>query len=116
MSSRQGSQQSDEFSECGESDNISTNSKFRRMSSRQGSQQSDEFGECDEYGESVDISPNSKFRRMSSRQGSQQSDEFGEYGEISPNPKIQAIELETRVLTKWMEAKGSSPTPSLRKH
>ena len=46
---------------------------------RQGSQQSvefDEFGECDEYGES---------------------------GDISPNPKIQANELETRVPTKRIQ-------------
>ena len=85
-------------------------SKFRRMNSRQGSQQSDEYGKSD------DISANSKFRGMSSRQGSQQSSEFGESGDISPNPKIQANELERRVPTKWMQAKGSSPTPSLRKH
>ena len=51
-----------------------------------------------------------KFKRMSSRQGYQQSGKFDEYGEfgkygefddISPNTKIQANELKTRVPTKW---------------
>ena len=115
MSSRQGYQRSGEFHEYGEFgkygefDDISPNTKMQANELK--TRVSTKWRIPRIYMVNLTIFRQPpKCKRMSSRQGYQQSGEFHEYGEfgkygefddISPNTKMHANELKTRVPTKW---------------
>ena len=108
MSSRQGYQQSGEFDECGEFDDISRQDQNSAESAQDKATnkvvKSTNTANLANMANLTIFCQRPKCNRMSSRQGYQQSGEFDECGEfdnILLKTKMQANELKTRVPTKW---------------